>query len=105
MKTTVAVSILAVIFVAATLVVAAPGRADSIRCGTRLVEVGDNAATLFETCGPPTYRVTARYAGGETWYYNRGSELFTKKVVTLGGKIIAIEDQGYGVTSASAPRM
>jgi len=105
MKTQVAVPILAAIFVAATLLVTSPGRADSIRCGTRLVEVGDNAETLFQTCGAPTYRVTAHYAGGETWYYNRGSEEFTKKVVTLGGKIIAIEDQGYGVTIPSAPRM
>jgi len=105
MKTMVAVFLLAVMFVAATLVVVAPGRADSMRCGTRLVEVGDSAETLYETCGPPTYRVTAHYAGGETWYYNRGSELFTKKVVTLGGKIIAIEEQDYGVTVPSGPRM
>jgi hypothetical protein len=104
MKTTVAASILAAIFAVATLVVTSPARADSLRCGTRLVEVGDSAETLFETCGAPTYRVTAHYAGGETWYYNRGSQLFTKKVVTLGGKIIAIEDQGYGVTTSSAPR-
>ena len=105
MKTKVAVAILTALLVAATLVVTSPGRADSLRCGTRLVEVGDSAETLYERCGPPTYRVTAHYAGGETWYYNRGSEAFTKKVVTLGGKIIAIEDQGYGVTAPSAPRM
>ncbi|HVO84107.1 MAG TPA: DUF2845 domain-containing protein [Syntrophobacteria bacterium] len=105
MKTTVAVSIFAVMFVGATLVLTGSSRADSIRCGTRLVEIGDSAETLFEACGPPTYRVTAHYAGGETWYYNRGSEQFTKKVVTLGGKIFAIEDQGYGVTIPPAPRM
>jgi hypothetical protein len=105
MKRTAGVSLLAVILVAATLLVTSPGWAESIRCGTRLVEVGDSAETLVEACGPPTYRVVAHYTGGESWYYNRGSEQFTKKVVTLGGKILAIEDQGYGVTIPPSPRL
>ena len=105
MNTKLTALVLAVVFVVATLVLTSAGRADSLRCGTRLVEVGDNAETLFETCGSPIYRVMAHYVGGETWYYDRGSSQFTTKVVILGGKIIAIEDHDYGVSALSGPRM
>lgn len=80
-----------------------PARADSIRCGTKMVEVGESAETLMQTCGPPTYRVTAHYAGGESWYYNRGDARFMMKVVTLGGKIIAIEQGDYGINVPVGP--
>jgi hypothetical protein len=105
MNTKLSALVLAVLFVVATLVVTSSGRADSLRCGTKLVEVGDNTGTLMASCGPPSYRVVAHYAGGESWYYDRGSVQFMKKVVTLGGKIIAIEDGAYGVTGPESPRL
>jgi preprotein translocase subunit SecG len=99
MNTKVTALVLAAMFVVATLVLTAIGRAESIRCGTRLVEVGEDIETLMRSCGPPSYRLTPQSTGGETWYYNRGAAQFMKKVVTLGGKIIAIEDGGYGAAS------
>jgi len=106
MKATVAVLILSVFLGASILAVTAEqARAESLRCGTKIVEVGENTGTLLASCGPPTYRVIAKYAGGESWYYDRGSVQFTKKVVTLGGKIIAIEDGEYGWTAPASPQM
>jgi len=80
-----------------------PARADTIRCGTKMVEVGESLETLMATCGPPTYRVTGHETGGESWYYNRGSAQFMMKVVTLGGKITAIEQGDYGVSAPVGP--
>jgi hypothetical protein len=103
MKTQAAVLIVAVIFVAATLVVTAPSRADSIRCGTNLVDAGDSVSDLFKKCGPPTFKQTPREAGAETWWYNQGAARFMTKVVIFGGRITAIEVEDYGIAGPVLP--
>ena len=103
MKTQAAVLIVVVIFVAGTLVVTAPSRADSIRCGTNLVEAGDSVSDLFKKCGPPTFKQSPREAGAETWWYNQGVARFITKVVIFGGKITAIEVEDYGIAGPVIP--
>ena len=40
--------------------------ADSLRCGTKLVDVGDSVDELLDTCGEPSARE------GNRWTYDRG---------------------------------
>src|SRR5512139_2046085 len=103
MKTQGAVVIVVLIFVAATLVITAPSRAGSIRCGTNLVDSGDSVSDLFKKCGPPTFRQTPREAGAETWWYNQGAARFMTKVVIFGGRITAIEVEDYGIAGPVIP--
>jgi len=103
MKTQTAVFIVVLIFVAATLVVTGPSWADSIRCGTNLVNSGDSVSDLFKKCGPPTFRQTPREAGAETWWYNQGAARFMTKVVIFGGRITAIEVEDYGIAGPVIP--
>jgi Protein of unknown function (DUF2845) len=91
----------------------------SIRCGSRLVSVGDAKLDLLGRCGPPTYsdarevernrlRVDgARHASDvaatseviltvEEWTYDFGPSALVQFVTLEGGRIVWIESGGYG---------
>ncbi|GAP65565.1 hypothetical protein MBSD_n0855 [Mizugakiibacter sediminis] len=71
--------------------------ADTVRIGTRIVEVGDSAALLRDVAGEPQSRRAARADaergrrrdGGERWTYRERGR--TLDFVVRDGVIVAIE--------------
>jgi hypothetical protein len=55
--------------------------ADSLRCGTKLVDVGDSVYELLEKCGEPSARE------GNRWIYDRGPEKL-KMIVRVGEGVV-----------------
>jgi hypothetical protein len=60
--------------------------AESMRCGTHIINVGDTELTVMKKCGPPTY------AKGNRWYYDRGPRRFLKIVVFGNGRVLFIQE-------------
>jgi hypothetical protein len=98
---------------------AALGSDDSMRCGNRLVTVGDGKDKVRSLCGEPTdisFRGVARsprYYGRwdydyswvgpsweevpvEIWTYNFGSSKLLRKLRFAGEELVGIETGGYG---------
>ncbi len=92
-----------------------PPRADgSVRCGSRLVSVGDARIDLLARCGQPALReqrVEERWEGItdgtvgqgrrvtvviEDWTYDFGRRSFSHVVTLVNGRIERIEPGGYG---------
>jgi hypothetical protein len=99
---------------------------DSMRCGNKLVLIGDPVDKLLTVCGPPTsvdeweeervyhfktppppdrYRTFEQYGKGyrvrkfvkvELWTYNNVPSRFIEYVRIENGKILKIENGGYG---------
>lgn len=94
---------------------------DNMRCGSKLVSVGDGQDKVRALCGEPsdiTYRGTLRrapryeygfgvsrysyYGPGviempvEIWTYNFGSSKLLRKLRFVGGELDNIETDGYG---------
>ena len=69
-----------IVFVALLAVVAVPARADSMRCGSRLIVQGDPIEKVLQNCGEPTstYRTwivrQPRYYVGSNEYVFPGEE-------------------------------
>ena len=55
--------------------------ADSLRCGTKLVDVGDSVYELLDRCGEPSARE------GNRWIYDRGPEKL-KMIVRVGEGVV-----------------
>lgn len=99
---------------------------DTMRCGGRLISLGDPADKLLAACGPPTtvdeweeerityfntppppdqyrtfehdgrgYRVR-RFVRVELWTYNKGPNRFIEYVRIENGKVLKIDNGGYG---------
>lgn len=88
-----------------------------MRCGSRLIEVGESAAAVRAFCGDPaavqhSFMVngaTVRVGGGarssvgtetpvETWTYNRGPNRLMVRIRIVDGKVVAIKtlnEYGY----------
>jgi hypothetical protein len=69
------------------LVITAANADESFRCGSYLVETGDDRETVLERCGQPTTEE------GWTWTYDRGPEEF--KVIVhfdANGSVNRIEE-------------
>jgi uncharacterized protein YfaQ (DUF2300 family) len=81
-----------------------------MRCGNRLIEVGDSMATVQALCGSPAdvqhsslvNATTAQVGGGtrsivgsevpvETWTYNRGPNQLMVSIRFVDGKVVAID--------------
>lgn len=94
-------------------------RADgSLRCGGRLVSVGDARIDLLGRCGEPTFRerrIDERWEGVtvgavgqglrttsvvEDWSYDFGPGSFVHVVTLVNGRITAIERRSYGYADA-----
>jgi hypothetical protein len=106
----------AVICAASALLVPA-ARADSMRCGSRIVKDGDSQETVLEVCGEPetkqrtwTERAPQYELGGTTysfpgteyvpvdlWTYNFGPSKLMRRVRFVAGQVdsIATLDRGH----------
>lgn len=93
MKAICIISILCLFHVATT------ARADSFRCGTRIVVTGDSINRLLRSCGHPAFKVKAREAIGSrgdrqltavtNWVYERGRR--RDMIVSVrSGKVVRI---------------
>ncbi len=71
-----------------------PAAAESLRCGTALILVGDSKLKVRERCGNPLYRdiisgdLESRV---EEWVYPRGSREFPMVLTIRGQRVIRIE--------------
>lgn len=83
---------------------------DSMRCGSRLVTVGDRAAQVLSACGEPDFRDVQSYGGSpapgfineaERWTYNFGPNKLLHVLHIRSGHLRKIETDGYGFLAAS----
>ncbi len=93
----------------------APGQASALRCGNKLVDIGDRAHKVFQRCGDPDFVdsyekpiVTYSYAPGsnynyvhgfihvDVWTYDFGPNRFTKELIFENGVLRYINQLGYG---------
>lgn len=79
------------------------GSDDSFRCGTKLVELGENRLDVRSKCGTPTLedrRIEQRKDGDivtvDEWSYNLGPDHFTPTFRFENGKLVQIEIGDYG---------
>jgi hypothetical protein len=91
--------------------------AESIRCGSQLIEKGSTSADLLEYCGKPTQVVSNGTVNGlvgnthtpsgvvsqatgdfqvETWTYDFGPNQLMERVRIENGIVVQIESLGYG---------
>jgi hypothetical protein len=87
-----------VLAVAATLW--GQGVGAGIRCGNKLIEVGDFSAYVLEQCGEPRSRQIISGAIGadsplvEQWVYDFGTRQPLRVLTFVGGRLQRIEDTG-----------
>ena len=98
--------------VLAALALAAPAHAGGgLRCGNRLVDVGDRIDEVFRRCGEPTFRtfsiesVSVETAPGlfvtrqvqvEVWTVNRGPRTFIRYLTFRDGRLVRLDEGDYG---------
>jgi hypothetical protein len=93
------IMVLVAIFV---LAMAPQASAQSIRCGTEIVSVGDPTIELLQKCGEPDLKEPIKTNGFiiEKWTYNCGSARFMKILTLRGGKVQKVEVADYGTGPA-----
>ncbi|MGD2129059.1 MAG: DUF2845 domain-containing protein [Lysobacterales bacterium] len=79
-------------------------RADSYRCGRKLIRTGDTTAQVLSLCGEPRYRERGseeiRYDGRrqrlpvQRWYYRKNDRSLWRVVMIYKGRVAAIEMGG-----------
>jgi hypothetical protein len=89
---------------AALWAVCVEARADSYRCGRKLIQTGDSAAEVLRVCGEPKHKdrgqATLRLGGAEKsasverWYYRKSSRSLEHVVLIHKGRVVAIEYGG-----------
>jgi Protein of unknown function (DUF2845) len=78
------------------LIAAQHAWADTMRCGNKLVEVGDSQAAVQALCGAPATVQQGIQAKGtaqvpvETWTYNRGPNQLLVTIRFVNGQVVAI---------------
>ena len=84
-----------VIFVS---VISVPASTRTIRCGTKIVSVGDPTIELLQKCGEPDLKELIKTDGfiREKWTYNCGSARFMKIITLERGKVQRVEVADYG---------
>ncbi|MGE4088211.1 MAG: DUF2845 domain-containing protein [Immundisolibacter sp.] len=76
------------------------GAAAGIRCGSKLIDVGDFSAYVLERCGEPKSRQVISGSIGadspviEQWVYDFGSRKPLRILTIVGGRVTRIEDSG-----------
>ena len=86
-----------VLFVALTILPAGPVLAQDqdvlgpVRCGTRLVQVGDTKEQILAKCGQPTRIDPGTRGGVEIWYYDGSSGTFSGFLRFTGPNLTSIE--------------
>jgi hypothetical protein len=74
------------------------GASAGIRCGSKLIEVGDFSAYVLERCGEPESRQVISGSIGsdspvvEQWVYDFGSRQPLRILTIVGGRVTRIED-------------
>jgi hypothetical protein len=102
----------ATLAIVAALALAVPAHAGGgLRCGNRLVNVGDRVDEVFRRCGEPTFRtfsiesVSLETAPGlfvtrqvqvETWTLNRGPREFIRYLTFRDGRLVRVDEGDYG---------
>ena len=72
----------------------AVGRADTLRCGSYLIRVGDTKVDVIRRCGEPFFREVisgANERNEEQWFYVPASTQFQRIVTFRGTRVIRIE--------------
>jgi hypothetical protein len=75
---------------------------DGLRCGTRIVGIGDAAITVVERCGDPVARTTRTetrftrtgrpyYVTVDEWLYRPSARSFPRRVLFENGVVTSIE--------------
>ena len=84
-----------VLLITLTILTAGPVLAETVlgpvRCGTKMVQVGDTKDDILAKCGQPTRIDPGSRGGGEIWYYDRGSTTFSGYFIFTGEKLTSIE--------------
>jgi len=84
-----------VLLITLTILTAGPVLAETVlgpvRCGTKLVQVGDTKDHVLANCGKPTSIEPGSDGGVEVWYYDRGSGRFSGYLRFSGPKLMSIE--------------
>jgi hypothetical protein len=89
----------------ATLWVPRADASGAMRCGSRIVSEGMQAAEVLGRCGEPAYRDVLSDAGRggrgwisdqEQWYYNFGPSQLLRVVTLRNGTVDSIGEDGYG---------
>jgi hypothetical protein len=76
------------------------GATAGIRCGSKLIDVGDFSAYVLERCGEPESRQVISGSIGsdspvvEQWVYDFGSRKPLRILTIVGGRVTRIEDSG-----------
>jgi hypothetical protein len=98
------------------LLAASPARADSMRCGSRLISDGDSIEKVLHHCGEPTYKYRTwivrqpqfefgndeiAFPGREDvpvdyWTYDLGPNQLMRKLRFVAGELQSIETLDYG---------
>lgn len=85
---------------------------DSLRCGSRLVNVDALAAQVVALCGEPDWRDTREYAqprysryvaDSEVWYYNFGPSQLIRVLTFRDGRLKSVDTDGYGFVKPPKP--
>ncbi|HXS72984.1 MAG TPA: DUF2845 domain-containing protein [Rhodanobacteraceae bacterium] len=90
----------------------------ALRCGTRLVEQGDQDFQVRERCGDPffvdSYATFARNGTGapietgvetvyDAWYYNFGPQQLMVRLLFANGELVREQTLGYGFNGSGGP--
>ena len=90
--------------VAVLACVVAELKADSMRCGQKVVRTGDSPSVLLDRCGEPRHRGKA-YAEVKTeeglrrvrvdqWFYKKSERSLERVVLIYRGEIVRVETGG-----------
>ena len=76
-------------------------KADSFRCGRKLVSAGDSAGALVRVCGQPNHKDrgmetigvngVAKETSVERWYYKKNSRSLEHVVIIHKGRVAAVQ--------------
>ena len=84
---------------------------DFLRCGSKLVGVGDSKAKVFIICKKPDFTDTTKFSKTiktnsnksttvmverEIWTYNFGPSRFMQELTFKNGKLTKVKELGYG---------
>jgi hypothetical protein len=84
------------------LVMAFPSFAQTLRCGTEIVRVGDPTIELLQKCGEPDLKELIKTDGLiiEKWTYDCGSTRFMRILTLRGGRVVRVVRADYGTGPA-----
>ncbi len=81
------------------------GQVHALRCGTKLIQIGDRKHEVIKYCGEPTFIDYFQrsapfypyyYQIIDVWTYNFGSSKFMQELYFENGRLIKINELDYG---------